>query len=119
MDPISLDRNLAKSIPYNATELSPTIFYNFIVDNLPVFSKEISTMAQLNEFKESMVNAEINKVLIINGKKDKPEIRAITSHFRDRLLFATVPHDAHEIHASLSMVKKKPDLLIFQSYDVE
>ena len=119
VDPVSLDRNIAQSIPYNATELSPTIFYNFIVNNLPEFSQQITTLAQLNEFKESMVNSDINKVVIVNSKKERPEIKAITSHFRERLLFASVPHDAHEVLASLSMIKKRPDLLVYQSFDAE
>ena len=37
VDPISLDKNTAKSIPYNDTELSPTIFYNYIVKNMPEY----------------------------------------------------------------------------------
>ncbi len=38
IDPISLDRNVAKSIPYNDTELSPTVFYNYLVKNMPEYS---------------------------------------------------------------------------------
>jgi hypothetical protein len=68
-----------------------------------------------------MVNADINKVLILLSRtKVMPEIKAVTAHFRGRLLFAILPPDAHEVHASLaSVVRKKPDLLVYQSFDVE
>jgi hypothetical protein len=45
VDPISLDKNVAKSIPYNDTELSPSIFYNFLVNNMPEYVQEIHTLA--------------------------------------------------------------------------
>ncbi len=66
-----------------------------------------------------MLNQDINKVVIINTKKTKPEIQAITAHYKGRLLFGVVDPDAHEILSELSMIKKRPDLLVYQSFDIE
>jgi hypothetical protein len=60
-----------------------------------------------------MLHHDINKVLIINTKKTKPEIKALTAHFKGRLIFALVNPDAHEILSELSVVKKRPDLLVY------
>jgi hypothetical protein len=52
-------------------------------------------------------------VLIINTKKTKPEIKALTAHFKGRLIFRLVNPDSHEILSELSVVKKRPDLLVY------
>ncbi len=44
-----------------------------------------------------MLHQDINKVVIVNTKKTKPEIQALTAHYKGRLLFGVVDADAHEI----------------------
>ncbi len=44
VDPITLEKVNPESIPYNSTELSPTMFYNYIVNNLPDFTERLETL---------------------------------------------------------------------------
>lgn len=98
VDPISLEKVIPESIPYNSTELSPTMFYNYIVNNLPDFTVKLNTVRQHNHFKEDVENADINKVLIISNKdKVIPEFKAIASHYKDRLLFGFVSSESKEV----------------------
>lgn len=86
VDPVSLEKKNPESIPYNDTELSANTMFKYIQRNLPDFTDRIESVKQHDNFKESMLHADINKVLFISNK-DKPslEMRAITQEFKDRL----------------------------------
>jgi hypothetical protein len=65
-----------------------------------------------------MFNININKVVILSGKKEpSPEILAIASEFRDRLLVAFVPYEAKEVRAEFPNVTKTTDVIVYKSYD--
>lgn len=120
VDPISLEKINPESIPYNTTELSPTMFYNYIVNNIPDFTIKLNTVSQHNHFKEDVENADINKVLIISNKnKVIPEFKAIASHYKDRLLFGFVSSESKEVQELFPKLSKRPDLILYKSYDAE
>lgn len=78
VNPITLEKRVPESIPYNNTEVSSTTLYKYIKNNLPDLTQRIETEGQHDNFKESMIQADINKVLIISNKnKPSMEIKGI------------------------------------------
>ena len=47
VDPSTLEPNKPENIPYNQTELTPTNFYNFVVNNMPDITTLVETVKQL------------------------------------------------------------------------
>ena len=67
-----------------------------------------------------MIHADINKVLIISNKnRPSAEIKAIAQEFKDKLLFGFVPEDAKEVQALLPQINKRPEIIVYKSYDPE
>jgi len=50
VDPLTLDPVPIQSIYFNETELKPTTFYSFIVNNIPDYMERISTFEDLETF---------------------------------------------------------------------
>ena len=86
------DKGKPETIPYNENELTPNIFYKYIVSNIPDFTQRIETVEQLEHYRDLATNININKVLYLSSKnKITEEYKTIASEFKDRLLFAFVP----------------------------
>jgi hypothetical protein len=65
-----------------------------------------------------MNNADINKVVIISNKgKVIPEFKAIASHYKDRLQFGFVSSESKEVQSLFPQLTKRPDLIMYKSYD--
>lgn len=74
---------------------------------------------QYEQFTESMYNMDMNKVLILSSKRNISEdFKAISSEYRDRLLFGFVPSNVHEVHSVFDeAVATKPEVIVYMSYD--
>ncbi len=115
-----MDEMKPEVIHYLETELTANNFYNFMVKNMPDYTRPLRTRADLDHFREENVNIDVNKVLILSNKKQPlNEFKAISSEFRDRLVFGFVSSDAVEVQAEFEReIAVKPELVIYQSFDV-
>jgi len=120
VDPVSLEKRGPESIPYNDTEISATSIFKYIKNNLPDYTQKIETVGQHNEFKESMLHADINKVLFISNKeRPSMEMKAIAQEYKDRLMFGFVPESATQVQEIFKEVNKRPEIILYKSYDSE
>lgn len=121
VDPESYDIMTPELIHYTDNELSPTIFYNYLIKNMPDYTQNIESIMQFEQFTDSLYNIDINKVLILSNKKTITEdFKAISSEYRDRLLFGFVPSTVQEVESFFGeAVVIKPEVIVFMSYDPE
>ena len=119
VDPFTLDLIKPEAIYYTEKELTPNNFYNFLIRNMPDFTRPIHSILQFQELRDGILNLDINKVIIISNKQNvTPEFKAIASEYRDRILIGFAPVDALEVHSEFAdFVTKKPEVIVYKSFE--
>ena len=95
INPYTKQPMMPTSIPYNDNQVTVPKIKDYILNNLPDFSRHLDKVEKLQDFRDLSQDADINRVILFTKKGKSPALlKVLSAIFRDRFRFGLINVDS-------------------------